>query len=137
MDEFSSAHDTQVVLFGMEALDYEAIMTLQKMMKTKTLNFKYTVPVNSSYGSIEQNMMFSITNRFIGYTFSQNVADNVIQQRLSNDNVEAVLTYVSEDDTEITGEVTGNPKDVKKMCEELVSLLNELIDAMWNNDIIL
>lgn len=38
VDEFSSAHDAHVVLFGMEAIDYEAIATLQKMVgSTPTL----------------------------------------------------------------------------------------------------
>lgn len=79
-------------------------------------------------------MRVSILNRFFGYSFSQNVANNVIQQRLSNKNVNVVLTYINKYDTEITGEGTGNTKDVEKMCAKLVLKLDELIYDMWDND---
>lgn len=39
VDKFSEAHDVQVVLFGMEALDYEAVTLLRSMLKTKAQIF--------------------------------------------------------------------------------------------------
>jgi len=107
--------------------------TLNKMtMKTKKLNFSYEVPMCSAYGSIENNMALSITTNFIGYTYScQRIGENAIQQRLSKGDLEAVIEYSFFDTTLIIGEVSGTPKKAIKLCEELESLLDSLIEEMW------